>query len=86
MRVRLEQEIVRELAEGDSTLLPGDQHRVHMGTLHLLNKSLDYKKAWLLNVSQAQERYHQLQAQDDDLITRSRENSILVAWMEGQTR
>ena len=77
---KLDEEIAVEYSRGPNTLLPGDRIKLDVNLLSLLQKSVPYKQAWLSNVAQARERCLRIQQQDNDLQTKSYENSLIVKW------
>ena len=80
MVTRLNNEVALEYSRGPDTMLPGDRIKLNVNLMHLLDKSVPYKQAWLSNVSQARQRCLRIQQQDQDLQTKSFENSLIVKW------
>ena len=73
----LHHQIMREYAEGPSTLLPGDKKMLKVNLIHLLRKPLSYKKAWWTNIIKAKQRKERLRRQQEDYKRQSQANSKL---------
>ena len=80
MEERLNQEIGQEYIRGTTTLQPGDRIMLDINLVDLLNRKVEYKQAWLNNVSTARQRHHRIQQNNNNLKTKSRENSAIVHW------
>ena len=80
MEARLNQEIALEYAKGTNTLQPGDRIKLDINLVDLLNRKLEYKQAWLNNASTARQRFLRIQQNNNELKTKSRENSEIVHW------
>ena len=53
----LDKAIIQEYADGPSHLLPGDEGKMNINMLTLLNKPLHVKRSWWNNIHQARLRY-----------------------------
>ena len=82
---RLDNEIALENSKGTATLLPGDHSKLNVNLIDLLNRSVAYKQAWLSNTSQARERCMRIHQQNNELKTKSYENSLIVRWQRTGT-
>ena len=71
----LHSEITKEMLISPQRLPRKDRHHFNQAILSLLNKSLDYKKAWISNVHAARQQAAHHQQQN----TEKREN--LLYWM-----
>ena len=79
----LHREIIREHAGGIADLLPADRHHTQHNVVRLLTKSETYKKAWLVNITTARQRYNRVVQHNNDLTTLSKNTSKLLKWMKG---
>ena len=50
--------------------------------MNLLNKSVAFKKAWIVNVASAKQRRLRIIQHNIKLIAKSREASTLIKWMQ----
>ena len=78
----MDAQIVKELTQGLPDLLPGDRHHLQHNLMCLLNKSVAFKKAWIVNVSSAKQRRLRIIQHNNKLIARSRAASTLIKWMQ----
>jgi hypothetical protein len=78
---RLNEEISDEMNLGPTDLPPDDHHHFEHILLELLQKSLAYRKAWLINVSTARLRQERKRTRDEELVQASRKRSKLLQWI-----
>jgi hypothetical protein len=76
----LHTEIEQQFDLGTDNLPAGDQPLLSHNILHLLEKSLAYKKGWLARIWAARQRAHRIAARDDALIVQSKEASQIYQW------
>jgi len=81
MVMQLHDSITRELLAGARALPFADRHHFEHNVLDLLDKSLQFKKNWLLNVQAARKRYERLHNVNAGLQEESRATSKLLKWM-----
>ena len=80
----LDKAIIQEYADGPTHLLPGDEGKMNINMLTLLDKPLHVKRAWWNNIHQARLRYLRVKQEQEAERLRSRENSLLVKWLKGR--
>jgi hypothetical protein len=74
--------IKQEFIQGPDTLLQGDQYLLNWNILTLLEKSLPYKKGWLVRTQTARQRAHRIRIKDQKATLRSKQTSRLYKWMK----
>jgi len=70
-----------ELLVGARALSHADKHRFEFNLSDLLDKSIQCKKNWLLNVLAAKQRFERQQVNCDGICNLSTANSKLIKWM-----
>ena len=78
---KLNHQIMREYALFTSEMDPLDHPKLHINLIHLLQKPLEHKKSWWLNVTRARKRYKERQLQEAATIQESRANSFILNWI-----
>jgi hypothetical protein len=78
----LHSEITREYLKGHDTLLPSDRHHLRHNLAKILTKTIEFKKAWLVNITTARQRMIRIQQHDEERNTQSRETSKLLRWFK----
>ena len=78
----LHSEITREYLQGHDTLLPSDRHHLRHNLANILSKTIEFKKAWLVNITTARQRMIRIQQHDEERNTKSRETSTLIRWFK----
>lgn len=78
----LNQRIASLLMQGCQRLPSGDRYHFKHNIVSLLNRPLNYKKSWFLNVTTAIQRMERRRAKDDSLDTKSRNDSLLYRWLK----
>jgi hypothetical protein len=76
----LHTEIEQQFELGTADLPVGDQTLLSYNILHLLDKSLAYKKGWLTRIWAARQRAHRIAAQDNELVLQSKAASQVYQW------
>jgi hypothetical protein len=76
----LHTEIEQQFDLGTGNLPAGDCTLLSYNILHLLEKSLAYKKGWLARIWAARQRAHRIAERDDALIVQSKEASQVYQW------
>jgi hypothetical protein len=75
-------EMERQFVYGNDDLLPGDKSLLDYSILHLMQRSLAYKKGWLARIWAARQRARRIAAQDDDIVVQSEEAGSIKKWMK----
>jgi hypothetical protein len=75
-------EIEKQFVIGEEGLLPGDKTILNYSILHLLQRSLAYKKGWLTRIWSARQRAQWIAMNDDAIIVRSKEAERITNWMK----
>jgi hypothetical protein len=75
-------EIEKQVIRGDEELLPGDKSILNYSILHLLQRSLAYKKGWLARIWAARQRAQRIAMKDDTIIVQSKEAERITYWMK----
>ena len=82
----LRQEILREYALGARTLRPSDRHHLQHNVIDILNKSVGFQQAWLLNVTKSRQRTERIRTNNPTLDTTTDATQELIQWMQGRPR
>jgi len=80
MKQALNNQITTEYSRGISDLPPCDRSHFALPLLSILHKHLDYKKAWLANVSSARNRQARRRQEAADALADSRARSAVLQW------
>jgi hypothetical protein len=76
----LHTEIEQQFELGAADLPVGDQTLLSHNILHLLDKSLAYKKGWLARIWAARQRAHRIATHNDELVLQSKAASQVYQW------
>ena len=79
-RALLHQHIAAEYSWGRDDLPPRDHSHFHFPLILLLDKSLIYKKSWIVNVTSARHRQARRRAEAVDTSATTRERSAVEKW------
>jgi hypothetical protein len=75
-------EIEKQFIIGEEDLLPGDKNILNYSILHLLQRSLAYKKGWLTRIWAARQRAQRIAMKDDTIIVQSKKAGRITNWMK----